>query len=61
MKEQRKTVLLLAMAAFMAMVVFVPGLTLAGDVEADASWWCFTKAWVEKTGQTDIYAPGDDA
>jgi len=60
MREQRKSVLVLAMAALMAMVLFMPGLALAGDLEVDASGWCFTKAWVEKTGQTDSYAPGDD-
>jgi len=59
MREQRKSVLVLAMVAFMVLVVFVPGLTLADDPEADVSWW-FTKAWVEKTGQTESYAPGDD-
>jgi len=61
MKEQRKSVLVLAMmTAFVATALFLPGLTLAGDSEAEASWWCFTKAWVEKTGQTKTYRLGDD-
>jgi len=75
MKEQRKSVLVLAMAAFMAMVLFVPGLTLAdgpeytGETPSYASGeagdlesrgWLFRRAWVEKTGQTASYGPGDD-
>ena len=36
MKEQRKSVLVLAMAAFMAMVLLVPGLIQAGNLEPDA-------------------------
>ncbi len=36
MKEQRKSVLVLAMAAFMVMVLLVPGLIQAGNLEPDA-------------------------
>jgi len=61
MKKEQKTMLMLAMVAFMAMVLFVPGLTLAGDVGGQVSPWCFSRARVEKTGQTDFYAPGDAA
>jgi len=60
MKEQRKSVLVLAMAAFVAMVVFLPGLSLAGEFLGGIEGWEPKRAWVEKTGQTDIYAPGDD-
>jgi len=60
MREQRKSVLVLAMAAFMAMILFVPGLSLAGELLGGIEGWEPKRAWVEKTGQTIIYAPGDD-
>jgi len=61
MKEQRKSVLVLAMAAVMALVVFVPGLSLAGELLGGIEGWEPKRAWIEKTGQTQIYAPGDAA
>ncbi len=75
MKRGQKTMLVLAMAVFMVMVPFVPGLTLAGDLgfteetpsyapgeggDVESRGWLYSRAWVEKTGQTESYGPGDD-
>jgi len=75
MREQSKSVFVLAMVACMAMVVFVPGLTLADDLgftgetpsyapgeagDVEIRGLLYSRAFVEKTGQTRTYGPGDD-